>query len=584
MLRCLKTAIRPLALVGLGILGAGTGLPSRAAAADKQTPARGARFAPAQKPIAPAAPKSALLTTEAWQNAPLTPLQPGELDRLITKELQAGNVQPAPLTTDEQFVRRVTLDLTGELPAPADVTEFAADRDPGKRAKLIDKLLDTEEYAQHWAHYWRDVVITHLTANPQARIIERPFEPWLKEQVGQNRSWGSIARAMIAADGELRLDEPAKNGAAFFLLSHRGADAANEQAAETSRVFLGIQIQCAQCHDHPSDQWKRVQFHELAAYFSKFDTAPIRNPGAGNPLQGFRFATRPFREHEMPSKEDPKKTLVVYPRFLDGKAPSPRAGDLERRRSLADAIVDKNNYWFAGAYVNRVWGELMGQSFYQPVDDMGPQKEAVFPAVLTRLTGSFRGSDYDMKAFFRAILTSETYQRQIRLGESADQHLHFAAAYPTRLRADTLWQSLEGVLGKLGTPGQFNRPRPMGMGPYGGGQGLEFLFKEEFNFDPSLKSDEVEGSIPQALLMMNNTVINQRIQARGTNVLGRILSAFPKDDDALRMLYLKTLARKPTDREMDKCRTYLQKVNNRAEAFEDLLWALLNSTEFQTKR
>ena len=115
-------------------------------------------------------------------------------------------------------------------------------------------------------------------------------------------------------------------------------------------------------------------------------------------------------------------------------------------------------------------------------------------------------------------------------------------------------------------------------------QGFEFQFKEEFDFDPSLKADEVEGSIPQALLMMNNTVINQRIQARGTNVLGRILSAYPNDDDALRMLYLKTLARKPTDRESDKCRTYLQKVNNRAEAFEDLLWALLNSTEFQTKR
>jgi len=567
------------------MLSATVGLGPWANAAPKDSRPQASRFAPApQKPSAPPAPKSALLTAEAWQKAPLAPAQPGEIDQLIAKELQADNLQPAPLTTDEQFIRRVTLDLTGELPVPADVTEFAADRDPQKRAKLIDRLMESEEYPRHWARYWRDVIVTHLTANPQARIMERPFEAWLKEEIAQNRSWGAIARAMIAAEGELRLDEPTKNAAGFFLLAHRGTDAAIEQAAETSRVFLGIQIQCAQCHDHPSDQWKRVQFHQFAAYFTKFDTAPIRNPGAGNPIQGFRFASRPFREHEMPTKEDPKKKLVIYPRFLDGKGPSERAGDLERRRSLADAIISKDSYWFAGAYVNRIWGELMGQSFYQPVDDMGPQKEAVFPTVLTRLTGAFRGTSYDMKAMFRTILNTETYQRQIRLGESSDQHLHFAAAYPKRLGADALWQSLVGVLGNLGGPGGMAGPRPMGMGPFARFQGLEFQFKEEFDFDPSLKSDEVEGSIPQALLMMNNTAINQRIQGRGSNVLGRILTAYPKDDDALRMLYLKTLARKPTDREMDKCRTYLQKVSNRAEAYEDILWALLNSTEFQTKR
>src|SRR5262249_24347935 len=155
--------------------------------------------------------------------------------------------------------------------------------------------------------------------------------------------------------------------------------------------------------------------------------------------------------------------------------------DRARRKALADAVTDKNNYWFAGAYVNRIWGELMGQSFYQPVDDMGPGKEAVFPGVLTRLTGAFRGSNYDIKELFRAVLNTETYQRQIRLGESSDHHLHFAAAYPTRLRADALWDSLVGVLGNLGGPAP---ARPMGPNPLGLRPGLEGLFKDEFNFDP----------------------------------------------------------------------------------------------------
>jgi hypothetical protein len=516
------------------------------------------------------------LTHEAWQNAPLTPLKPGELDELVAKEQQAAKIEPAALTTDEQFIRRVTLDLTGQLPLPADVTEFVADRDALKRAKLIDKLLTSDEYAQHWARYWRDVVATRVS-DRRGLILVRAFEKWLDTQFKSNQGWDKMVRAMITAEGECGFDDDGKNGALFFLASHIGPDSAIEQAAETSRIFMGIQIQCAQCHDHPSDQWKRVQFHELAGYFARVRERFL--PANQGKRPGVMLVSLPRGEHEMPSKEDPRKTFLTPPRFLDGKGIAPNLGDQERRRALASAVVDKKNYWFAGAYVNRIWGELMGQSFYQPVDDMGPHKEAVFPGVLTRLTGAFRGTDYDVKGLFRAIMNSQTYQRQIRLGESAEQHLHFAAAYPTRMRADALWDAVVSVLGTLGAP------QPLApLRPFAGPQGLEGLFKQEFQFDPSLKPDEVEGSIPQALLLMNNPQINQRIQARGTNLLGRILTAYPEDDDALRMVYLRTLARKPTDRELDKCRAYVKKVGKRAEAFEDILWALLNSAEFQTKR
>jgi hypothetical protein len=320
-----------------------------------------------------------------------------------------------------------------------------------------------------------------------------------------------------------------------------------------------------------------VQFHELAAYFARTRERPIRE---GMRMVGVELVAAKNGEHEMPSKEDPKKGLLTHPQFLNGHTPGKDLGDLPRRQSLAKDIVDKNNYWFAGAYVNRLWGVLMGQSFYEPVDDMGPQKTAVFPSVLTRLTGSFRGSNYNMKALFREIMNSETYQRQIRLSEDED-HLHFAAAYPTRLPGDTVWQSLTSVLGTMGPPaGAPNRPA------FRGPQGLEGLVKFEFNFDPSLRAEDVEGSIPQALLLMNNPTINQKIKAQGTNLLGRILSSFPSDEDALRALYLRTLARKPTDRELERCKRHITETGTgkRSEAFEDILWALLNSTEFQSKR
>jgi len=534
-------------------------------------------YAEPEKKSAPALP-TGTISAETWRAAATTTLQAGEIDRLISQELRSAGIKPAALTTDEQFIRRVWLDLTGSLPMPADVKDFIASREPHKRAKLIDRLLDSDEYARHWAHYWRNVIASR-TSDQRSQLMARHFDQWMTEQLKKNAHWDGMARAMLTASGPMRFTEPEKNGAAYFLLSRFGADATTERAAEASRIFLGIQIQCAQCHDHPSDVWKRKQFHEFAAYFARTKERPLRED---KKLAGFELVSLPFAEYQMPGKEDPKKTVPMQPRFLDGKSPGVRMPDMQRRKALADAITSSNDPWFAAAYVNRIWGELMGQSFYQPVDDLGPEKEAVLPTVLARVAGGFRGSHYDMKALFRVIMNSQTYQHQLRPGETADDHLLFAAAYPTRLSADALWQSLVDVLGRIGPPAPAkNRP---GAGPFAFRGGLEFVFKQEFNFDPSTKAEEVEGSISQALLLMNNPVIHQKIQARGTNLLARILTTYPDNGDALRMVYLRTLARRPTDRELTRCRTYVRTVGNRAEAFEDILWALVNSTEFQTKR
>jgi hypothetical protein len=525
-----------------------------------------------------------LMSPEGWRNAPPGPVTPGEIDALLHKQEKQLKISPAPRTTDEQFLRRVTLDLTGQLPVPADVDEFVADKDPQKRAKLIDRLLDSEEYARHWARYWRDVIVSRATAQMVFLRLPRNLglEAWFFEQLKANRSWAEITRDLITAEGAVSLEEPTKNGATGFLLCHFGPEADNERAAETARVFMGIQIQCAQCHDHPSDIWKRNQFHELAAFYGR--TRERRMPGMAQRIS-IQISSAPNGEHQMPNLNNPKKSTTMQPHFLFGDAQPPSPDDKSRRKALADAVTSTDNYWFAAAYANRVWGELMGQAFYQPVDDMGPSKEAVLPHVLTRLAASFRAEKYDVKALFRDILNSETYQQQIRLGESTDQHLLFTAAYPTRLRADSLWESLVNVLGTIrGPQPQLNPRQAMFGGLFARLNNFEANFKREFDFDPSSKPDDVEGSIPQALLLMNNPLIDERIQAKGTNLLSRVLTAYPKDDDALRILYLRTLARKPTDNELEKCRSYIAKVDNRKEAYEDLLWALINSTEFQTKR
>src|SRR5262249_35149420 len=156
-------------------------------------------------------------------------------------------------------------------------------------------------------------------------------------------------------------DDEARAGTAFFLGTHFGADAANEQAAETARVFLGIQINCAQCHDHPFDKWKREQFHELAAYFVRARSRPMRDSGSPR-LVGIHIVSARFGEQRRARKDNPRSADVVHPRFLDGRVAGRSLSDGERRRRLADAVTDKNNPWFAAAFVNRTWGELMGQS------------------------------------------------------------------------------------------------------------------------------------------------------------------------------------------------------------------------------
>jgi Protein of unknown function (DUF1549)/Protein of unknown function (DUF1553) len=551
------------------------------------------------RPPSPIVPRSNVLTAEPWKGVPIAALTAADLDKLVAAELRTDHIQPAARTTDEAFLRRVTLDLTGKLPTPSELAEFVRDKDPSKRAKVIDKLLASDAYAHHWADFWRDVMTARFTDRRQLALVPE-FEKWLLKEFRENKSWRDMTRAMLTAEGSVPIGparpaampagdsgsttaEPQWNPAAAFLLAHLGDDQAEERAAETSRVFLGIQLQCAQCHDHPFDEWKQKQFHELAAYFSRIRSRQVvGQQNSGRPR--IDLMSIPVREHKLPDKADPTKGTIVAPKFLTGVSPPRNLPDLERRTALANEITNPENFWFAAAFVNRTWGELMGQSFGQPVDDLGPGKDVFMPAVLARMSASFRASDYDIKQLIRTICNSEAYQRQIRPGASAEDHLHFAAAYPTRLPGEALWQSLISVLGALGPPLDPRMAVAAAFGANARPLPFEYMFLSEFRFDPSLKADEVEGSIPQALILMNSPQINRAMQARGASALAQLLKQNTKDEDAVRALYYKTLTRKPTDHEMSKAVAYVHKIGKREEAFEDLLWTLINSTEFQTKR
>lgn len=568
-----------------------------------------------------------------------------EVDRLLGQHLKDAETPAAALTSDEDFLRRVTLDLAGTLPSAAEVTLFGLNPDPEKRSKLIDQLLSEDEHAQNWARYWRDVVFSRAT-EMRSRIAQPTFERWMRDQLKSNRKWDEIATDLITATGDVR--EAGETGLVF---AHGGE--ADELASETSRIFLGIQIQCANCHDHPSDIWVRDNFHQLAAYFPRIRVRLVRddnrrsfevvsfnvpdgrqrrrrvNPeflmrrfdanrdgkltkeevkdspfarvfdnilrrGDSNNDKAISLAelkklpepnnaNRGSSEHYMPDLSNPaSRGKRVDPVFFVTKTESESGlSDLDRRAELASILTSKENPWFARAIVNRIWAELLGEGFYMPIDDLGPQRNANFPDVLAALTDGFTANDYDLQWLFRTIVNTQAYQREIRARDASDTSLPFASAAPTRLRSDQLYSALIDVLGYRET----NRPTGQrGGGGYRGPQTGRGQFAVLFGFDPSTPQADITGSVPQALFMMNSGIVNNGIRGDGNTRLGRLLQKYDDNNDALSELYLMVLSREPSAAEVKIATEYLEEVGNRREAFEDLMWSLLNSSEFLSKR
>lgn len=570
-----------------------------------------------------------------------------EVDRLIDEQLAASKITPAGLVNDEDFLRRVHFDIAGTIPTAKDVTLFGLDPDQNKRAKVVEQLLGTNEYALNWARYWRDVLFLRAT-NERARLMAPTFEDWMVKQLQADTGWDDITRSLITGKGEI-----SEHGETALIFIHEGNP--EEIAGEVSRIFLGIQMQCANCHDHPTDKWTRDQFHSLAAFFPRITLQREPNNPAGFTIASFdgrgpggRFGAGPFQENPertfsfMDRNQDDKLTKEevgdspisrLFDRLLEnadknrdgaltlqeikdmppppmppgrgkaehhmpdlkqpnaeGKLMTPalfttnvkgRVGmeDEDRRELLGKWITSPNNTWFAKSLVNRLWGELLGEGFYMPIDDLGPERKPRMVAALDYLAAEFVKHDHDLKWLLRTITTTNAYQRQIRYNEPTENPVPFASAIPVRLRSDQVFNAVVKVLGmdegsrRVQGPGLRFGPRdPRGM--------AESLF----GYDPSTPQDELLGNVPQALYLMNLPAITNAVRADGNTRLGQILANNKDDKDAVAELYLSFLARDPSKKELTIATEYLTKIGNRREAFEDLAWCLLNSSEFITKR
>ena len=493
------------------------------------------------------------------------------VDAALQRGLGPGQTLP-PLADDTTFLRRVTLDLTGKLPDAEELLRWTADSSSDKRARLVDRLLQSDAYAVNWARYWRDVVTYHTPASANY-LRWQLFDRWWVEQVRRNRPWDQIVTALVTASG---IND--EIGPVNYLTALYGNPV--EIASTTSRVFLGVQIQCAQCHNAKTEPWKREQFHELAAFFGRARLIQHKDvDGRGTP---YAIESRADGQYFMTDKKAPDRLLAMQPRFLTGESVGIDANDQERRQALARFLTRPDNPWFARCYVNRMWTALMGWGFYPTVTDLGSGVDPRCPEVLQLLEKAWIASGYDMRWLFRTITLTAAYQRQFQPPGPAGKPV--VSICPERLRAEQLFEALQKALGFDENDKSIPAPAPSSAPAVQRHTGLRNMVYQTFKVDPSLPQDEVHGTIAQALLMMNSALVGTRTVARGKTILATLLSQGKPDEEIVTALYERVLARKPTAEELAICQRYIRKVGDRSEAFEDVLWTLVNSTEFLLKK
>ena len=479
------------------------------------------------------------------------------VDELIESRLRQAGVSPAVATDDAQFLRRVSLDLNGVIPAGSEVSAFLQDADSDKRAKLIDRLLANPRYATHLAQVWSKMLLPAAAQNERAAEVAG-FTAWLRRRFAENIRYDIVVADLLTTTGSSN-----RGGAALFYTA--SGLKPEELAASTSRIFLGVQIHCAQCHNHPFDHWRQEDFWSYAAFFARVQQAPGMQPPE------VQLVDATAGEVRLPDTDQ-----VIAPKYLGADPPSEDA-DVNRRRQLAIWLVSRDNPYFARVAVNRVWALLFGHGLVHPVDEFGPQNPPSHPRLLDELAAYLIDSGYDLKELFRVLTNTAAYQRSsesLSEGEPPPPEL-FARMLVKTLSPEQLYDCLlraarrEEAAPATALPGQ----PPMG-------DRQQFLAR--FNMATHDPTDFSAG-IPQVLALMNGALTDAATDPLRSGILLAIDAPFFSDAERVEALFLAVLSRRPTDAEREQFMQYVQgqpDAGERRKALGDMLWAMLNSPEF----
>lgn len=491
---------------------------------------------------------------------------PDGLDAVIAQHWADADVEPTLEADDHELLRRVTLDLVGRIPTPEELERFEALDVADPRAVWVDELLARDEWASHWAELLTDTLVSGA-AQDRPRIREG-LETWLQEQLHAGAGWDDLTTAMLTVDGEV---DP--RGPAGFLLVHGRGNQAEALTGQTARVFLGLQLQCAQCHDDPDDRFTQEQFYGLAAYYARTRARITRRDGT----RTIRLVDKPRGEMRLPTEYDAPgdRTGARVPPSFPALGPTPDV-DEGRRRALAEGIVGSDH--FAAVTVNHAWARLMGRGIVEPWDDLGGLEGAEHPALLEALAEDFVAHDHDLRHLVRTIVLSSAYQRSSRgPTEGAAERIDaFAQAAVRPMSSSQLMSSLLVATGLDDVRGRaFRRQVRLRR------QQVRRDFEQVFDDDEMATASSFDGTVPQALLLLNGELTNQAVSAPG-GALAAVLRDHEEPRARIDALFRRVYGRRPDPTRATELVAFVDERAHDPSAYEDLMHSMLLSSEFAT--
>jgi hypothetical protein len=496
------------------------------------------------------------------------------VDQHTKKKWQDLGLVPSELCSDEQFIRRLSLDLTGTLPTPAQVLAFAADKDAGKRAKLVDTLLETPEYSYYFANKWADILRVKRRNDVNRAKGTFAFHTWIRDAIAADKPYDEFAREILAATGDEVSNPPT--------VWYKELTQPEQFVDDTAQVFFGLRLACAQCHHHPYERWSQDDYWGIAAYFGRVGRRNIAVPGEVNNGQPQRLAIFTRTAGNVVNKRT-SQPAVMKP--LDGE-PVPAGLDEDPRQKLVDWLVDAKNPFFARAVANRYWAHFFGRGIVDPLDDMRVTNPPSNPELLDALAQDLVAHKYSLKHLLRTICQSRTYQLS-SLPNEFNQHdkQNYARYYPRRMSAEVLFDAVNQVANAPSSFGNLpqdrHAPKRAIMLP---DESFPSYFLDVFGRPQRISACECErvseANLAQALHLLNSDEIQGKL-AR-PNGRAEAMAKDPRPDaDKVDELFLWAFARKPTDEQRAVALAHLEKhAANKKVAYENILWALLNTKEF----
>ena len=485
------------------------------------------------------------------------------IDDLVLKKLQTLRIAPSEEASDHEFVRRAYLDACGILPTAQEVETFLADTSPDKRAKLIDALLEREEFVDYWTNRWADVFL--VSSSKLSSNAMWSFHNWIRSSVRSNKPWDRMAREIVTASGNTL-----ENGAANYYVVHKEPTDLTENF---SMAFLGMSVTCARCHNHPLEKWTQKQYYQMANLFGRIGMKDGARTG------DIEVYTKPSGEVNHPRLNRP-----LDPAPLDGE-PIALDAPKDRREHLAEWLTSPQNPYFTRALVNRVWKNFMGRGLVEAVDDLRATNPPSNEELMQALCEEVARRNFDVKHLIRVIMNSGAYQRSSKANEFNKQDEKYYSRYIVRrLKAEAMLDSISQV---TGAPTDFpGYPAGMRATRLPDAR-VNSYFLKAFGRPDRVNTCECERSseptVTQALHIINGDTINQKLRAPGGAVDNFIRLGF-SDKAIIDHVYLSALSRHPSPDEMKNLRAALKESDggkdSRRQVIEDIVWSVLTSREF----